>query len=113
MALGIRTVRETAEALPEAGAELHAWALTAKRHARADAEHGAREFQYEHTRPVHVHLAKQDALNLRDPRARCHAVLPDNAIEDVRTDREQCKPDRNPENVVRQPAVENGQSLFG
>ena len=66
MALCIRAVRETTEALAETGAELDARALTAERHARADAEHGTCELQDEHARPVHVHLAEQDALDLRD-----------------------------------------------
>ena len=66
MALRIRAVREAPEPLTEAGAELDARALAAERHARADAEHRTRELQHEDARPVHIHLAEQDALDLRD-----------------------------------------------
>ena len=66
MALCVRAVREAAKPLAKAGAELDARALAAERHARADAEHGAKKLQHEHTRPVHVHLPEQDALDLRD-----------------------------------------------
>ena len=102
-------MREAPEPLSEAGTELDARALAAKRHARADAEHRTRELQHEDARPVHVHLAEQDALDLRDARTRRHAVLAHDAVEHPAAKEEREEPDRYPDDVLWQPAIEHGQ----
>ena len=111
--LARRPPRHAPDALSEARAELHARPFTAKRQSRADAEHGADEFPREHARPVHLHLAREDALDLRDARPRRHRLMAHDAVEHVADSGEHGAPCRRPHGRCRRkPRIEARQRLL-
>ena len=108
-----RALRELEANLAEARAELHARPLAPEREPRADAEHRAREFQHEHARPVHLHLAREDALDLRDARAGRHRLRLEDAVDDIANAREREQPERRKlPRRLREPRVEPRQDLL-